>query len=148
MKKNSALEIALGMEAALLSSASLFRVAVDAESIRERVVDAIRTALNNKGFFRQIIAAAKGYPSIYAVRLNLMVKSSAMGGKTTAATATMYDDPNNPVAQQTMAGIAKSIEDYLNQYDELYPTKLGGDTVSYNNFAFNIDVEIPKDQNV
>lgn len=148
MKKNSALEIALGMEAALLSSASLFKMAIDAENIRDRVVDSIRTALNNKGFFKQLIAAAKGYPDVYAVRLNFMVKTGAMGGKTTAVTATMYNDPNNPVAQQTMTGLAKSIEDYLNQYDEVYPTKLGGDSVSYNNFAFNIDVEVPKDQNV
>lgn len=147
IKKNSALEIALGMEAALLSSASLFRLAVDAESIREQVVNAIKTALNNKGFLRQLIAAAKGYPNVYAVRLSFMVKSG-MGGKTTAVTATMYDNPNNSVAQQEMAGIAKAIEDYLNQYDELYPTKLGGDSVSYNNFAFTIDVEVPKDQNV
>jgi len=146
--KDTSFEIAEGMEIALRSTASIFRCAIDAESVRQQVVNSVQTAIKNKGFLRQILAAAKSYPNISAIRLNFVVKGSAMGGKTTATNATVYDNFNNSVSNQTIAVIAKNIEDFLNQYDEIYPTKFSGDTVSYNNFAFDIDVKTAKDQNV
>lgn len=122
---------------------------MDAETIRKRVEDSIELALTNKRFISEIINRAKSLNAnpqykIYDVRLKFQVK-----GDTTKVGLEIFTEPlNNQLKEsgETVIGqVIPAIESYLNKYHELYPQKVNGEQVEYNNFSFYLDIQLPQE---
>lgn len=126
----------------LLETISIKKTALDAENIRDNVETSIETALKNKGFVDRIIAFAKHYPEIYAIRLYCNVKSGLGSSEYTKITCEMFAQPKDIQASNVLNSLVSEIEFYLNSNYELYPQKVNGENVSYNNFNYTIEIKV------
>jgi hypothetical protein len=108
---------------------------IDAETIRKEVESGIKTAIINASMQNNgIIMPFAQMATQDNVAISFWVNRN---GKNITA----YDlniDPPNPQAASKYQPLLGQIKTYLERYLELYPTKIYGDDVSYNNFAIHL----------